>query len=104
MATLYSGGRVIDGAGTVLDEHGVLVEGAVIARIAPLAEFAGFEGERVDTTGGTLLPGLVDCHVHLCYGAEGNPWASMIALRESQLTMKALERVRQVVHQACHLT
>lgn len=94
MATLYSGGRVIDGAGNVLEEHGVLVEGAVITRIAPLAEFAGFEGQRVDTTGGTLLPGLVDCHVHLCYGAEGNPWASMIMLRESQLTMKALDNAQ----------
>lgn len=94
MATLYSGGRIIDGAGTVLDDHGVLVEGATIQRIAPLGEFAGFDGDRVDTSGGTLLPGLVDCHVHLCYGAEGNPWASMIAMRESQITMKALDNAQ----------
>lgn len=97
MATLYSGGRVIDGAGTVLEDHGVLVEGASIKRLAPLGEFAGFEGDRVDTSGGTLLPGLIDCHVHLCYGAEGNPWASMIALRESQITMKALDNAQMTL-------
>ncbi|MDF1794378.1 MAG: amidohydrolase family protein [Thalassobaculaceae bacterium] len=94
MAILYSGGRVIDGAGKVFDGHGVLVEGAVIERLAPLDEFDGFDGERVDTTGGTLLPGLVDCHVHLCFGAEGNPWAAMVALRESQITMKALDNAQ----------
>ncbi len=94
MATLYSGGRVVDGAGGVLDGHGVLVEGAAILRVAPLGEFAGFEGDRVDTTGATLLPGLIDCHVHLCYGAEGNPWAAMVALRESQITMKALDNAQ----------
>jgi len=94
MATLYAGGQVVDGTGAVLEEHGVLVEGADIARVAPLGEFAGFQGDRVDTTGGTVLPGLIDCHVHLCYGAEGNPWASMIALRESQITMKALDNAQ----------
>lgn len=94
MAVLFSGGRVVDGAGGVLDGHGVLVEGATIERVAPLGEFAGFAGETVDTTGGTVLPGLIDCHVHLCYGAEGNPWASMIALRESQITMKALDNAQ----------
>jgi imidazolonepropionase-like amidohydrolase len=94
MVTLFSGGRVFDGTGTVLDEHGVLVDGATIIRVAPIGEFAGFEGERVDTTGGTLLPGLIDCHVHLCYGAEGNPWATMMELRESQITMKALDNAQ----------
>ena len=90
MATLYAGGLVFDGTGRVLKEHGVLVEGTAIARVAPLGEFDGFAGERVDTTGGTLLPGLVDCHVHLCHGGEANPHAAMVVLRDSQIVMKAL--------------
>ena len=94
MTTLYAGGRLFDGSGAVLENHGVLVEGAAIARIAPLGEFDGYDGDRVDTSGGTLLPGLIDCHVHLCYGAEGNPWAAMMDLRESQITMKALDNAQ----------
>jgi len=90
MATLYAGGLVFDGTGRLLDGHGVLVEGATIAKVAPLGEFDGFAGERVDTTGGTLLPGLVDCHVHLCMGGEANPAAAMSTLRDSQIVMKAL--------------
>ena len=90
MATLYAGGLVFDGTGRLLEDHGVLVEGATIAKLAPLGEFDGFAGERVDTSGGTLLPGLVDCHVHLCMGGEANPHAAMVVLRDSQIVMKAL--------------
>lgn len=90
MATLYAGGLVFDGTGRLLSEHGVLVEGATILQVAPLGEFEGYTGERVDTSGGTLLPGLVDCHVHLCHGGEANPWSVMVGLRDSQIVMKAL--------------
>ena len=57
MPTLYCGGRVFDGAGELLEDHGVLVEGDRLKRLAPMAEFDGFSDERVDTSGGTLLPG-----------------------------------------------
>ena len=42
----------------------VAVEGGKIAA-AGCAE--GFEGERIDCRGGTLLPGLFDIHAHLSY-------------------------------------
>src|SRR4051812_44260344 len=72
MATLYVGGRLFDGE-KVLDGHAVLEDGGKVKKVAPAAEFAGFSGETVDTAGGTLIPGLIDCHVHSLSGAEGNP-------------------------------
>ena len=65
MSLLFSGGRIFDGLGNVLEDHGVLVEKVRITRVAPNSEFKGFIGPRVDTSSGTLLPGLIDCHVHL---------------------------------------
>jgi len=94
MQTLYSGGLLFDGTGALTEGHGVLVEGAVIKRIAPLGEFDGYDGRRVDTSGGTLLPGLIDCHVHLCYGGEGNPWAQMVMMRDAQIVMRALDHAQ----------
>ncbi|NQW08710.1 MAG: amidohydrolase family protein [Alphaproteobacteria bacterium] len=94
MATLFAGGLVFDGTGRLLDDHGVLVEGDRIISVAPAAEFDGFVGDRVDTAGGTVLPGLIDCHVHLCYGGEGNPWTAMMGLRDSQITLKALDNAQ----------
>ena len=67
MTTLYSGGLVFDGKGNLQENKGVLVDGQKISKVAPCEEFEGFSGEKVDTSGGTLLPGLIDCHVHLVY-------------------------------------
>ena len=94
MKTLYAGGLVFDGDGNTLEQHGVLVEAARIARVAPLAEFDGHAGARVDTAGGTLLPGLMDCHVHLCFGGEPDPYEAMEKLKPGEIVIKALERAQ----------
>ncbi|SMF16520.1 Imidazolonepropionase [Tistlia consotensis] len=91
---LFIGGKVIDGDGKALEGHGVLVSGERIARVAPAAEFEGFAGERVDTAGMTLLPGLIDCHVHLCSGAEADPGSAQAKLSAAQIAMRALERAQ----------
>lgn len=96
--TLYAGGCIIDGTGRVLESHGVLVRGQTIAELAPLARFDGFAGPRVDLSGGTLLPGLVDCHVHLCMGGEANPVAAQMAQTPGQITMSAFERAQASLH------
>ncbi len=89
--TLFSGGLVFDGAGTLLEAHGVLVDGARIAAVSPASEFQGFTGKQIDTTGHTLLPGLIDCHVHLTLGAEGDPGSVLDKLTPGQITMRALK-------------
>ena len=53
--TLYSGGLLFDGEAEARDGQAVLVEDGRIVRVAPTAEFEGYAGETVDTTGGTLL-------------------------------------------------
>lgn len=90
MAVLYSGGALFDGAERK-DGMGVLVEGDRIADVAPLSSFEGFSGQHVDTSGGTLLPGLIDCHVHLVYAGENNPFMSLASLAPGQVTMRAFE-------------
>jgi imidazolonepropionase-like amidohydrolase len=93
MDTLYSGGLVFDGE-RALPGQGVLVKDGRIAEIGPLDSFAGFAGRRVDTAGGTLLPGLIDCHVHLCSGAEADPGSAQDKLRPGDIVMRALERAQ----------
>ena len=90
MTMLFSGGSVIDGDGNRLNGHAVLVAEERIERVAPLAEFEGFAGKVVDTTGQTLLPGLVDCHVHLMLGGEGDPGSAADKMTPSALVMRAL--------------
>lgn len=93
MQTLYRAGRIFDGA-ALHDHHALLTEGDRIVRLAPASEFDGFAGRVVDASGGTVLPGLIDCHVHLCYGAEGNPAAVIETLSDAKLALKVLDNAR----------
>ena len=92
---LFIGGTVFDGLGQTLTEHGVMVEHGRISKVAPADEFAGYAGERVELSGRTLLPGLIDCHVHLCFdGSSGNPRAILAQQSVAQTAMLALRNAR----------
>ncbi|WP_298725056.1 amidohydrolase family protein [uncultured Ferrovibrio sp.] len=94
MPTLFIGGFVFDGHKAPQPGFGVLVENGRVVKVAPAGEFAGFAGETVDTTGGTLMPGLIDCHVHLTMGGEADPGTAQSKLSAAQLTLKTLERAQ----------
>ncbi|NLG76443.1 MAG: amidohydrolase family protein [Xanthomonadaceae bacterium] len=64
MKTLLTGGSVFDGEQR-LERHDVLIANGTIVSCAPAAEFQGYEGARLDLRGHTVMPGLIDCHVHL---------------------------------------
>ena len=58
---VYSGGRVFDGTGAEPFAADVATEDGLIAEVG-----AGLDGDEVvDVTGATVLPGLIDCHVHV---------------------------------------
>jgi imidazolonepropionase-like amidohydrolase len=97
VTTLFRGGHVFDGLGARLEDHGVLVEGARIRRVAPLAEFEGFAGETVDTTGGTLLPGLIDAHLHLLLNGGPDQLGPVTTLPAPVLALQALKHAGDLV-------
>lgn len=61
---LLTGGLVFDGS-AIRSGVGILIAGEAIARVEPVAAFAGYAGPILDTAGGTVLPGLIDAHVHV---------------------------------------
>ncbi|MYJ75410.1 MAG: amidohydrolase family protein, partial [Gammaproteobacteria bacterium] len=93
MTTLYLNGRVFDGD-RMVDGHGVLVDGKRICRVAPVGDFEGFTGEVIDCAGATVMPGLIDCHVHLMFRGEPDPWAALEKLDAAHAVVRALEHAR----------
>ncbi len=91
---VLSGARIIDGTGTEpVRGRSVVVEKGVITAVVEDARAP--RGNGVDLAGHTLLPGLINCHVHLCFGAEADP---VRPLREEPLALtaiKALLRARE---------
>ena len=93
MTTLLSGARLFDGEREKPD-HGVLIENGTVRRVAPMAEFGGYAGRRIDMPGCTILPGLIDCHIHTLHGAEGNPGVVIERMLPGQLVMRGLENMQ----------
>jgi imidazolonepropionase-like amidohydrolase len=61
MRTLFAGGQVFDGTGAAAAAADVAVEDGRIVEVG-----TGLDGdEHVDVSGRTLLPGLIDAHVHV---------------------------------------
>lgn len=61
MRTLIQGGDVFDGSGSAPSQADVVVESGRIVDVG-----IGLDGDSaIDATGMTVLPGLIDCHVHV---------------------------------------
>ena len=67
---LISGGTVLDGTGSASrpDEAVLIRDGRVAALGGGAVEGADATTERVDATGRTVMPGLIDAHTHLTFG------------------------------------
>ncbi len=94
---LYAGGATFDGKEWFPNGMAVLVEDARVKRVAKAAEFDGFAGEKVDTTGGTLMPGLIDCHVHLTLGGEGDPGTAQMKQNLAQCALASMKRAQETL-------
>jgi len=71
-AVLISGGNVIDGTGSQPQpKTDVLIEGdriVGVGRNLAVEKFNGSEVRRIDATGLTVMPGLIDAHTHITLG------------------------------------
>ncbi|MXU66051.1 metal-dependent hydrolase family protein [Oceanomicrobium pacificus] len=93
-ATLFTNVRVFDGTSDGLsDLTNVLVEGELIKEISPAADAAP-DVPRIDGNGRTLMPGLIDNHVHLQWNQSPLEFMSAradylaaLALRECKATL-----------------
>ncbi len=91
--------RVIDGTGRTIERATVVVRGATIAAIGSDRDLSVPRGAtKIDGRGLTLLPGLIDCHVHLCLGAEpdvvgaiAQETPALTLLKSSHAARKTLE-------------
>ena len=71
---LIENGTVLDATGAApRQNHSVLVEGNIIKKIGPATEIRRFAEQIApytsrDAAGCTVMPGLIDCHVHPTFG------------------------------------
>jgi imidazolonepropionase-like amidohydrolase len=65
---LIHGGTIVDGTGAEPFAGSLLIEDDKIAAVGPEADAKAGDAERVDAAGQTVMPGMVDAHVHISFG------------------------------------
>src|SRR5581483_3850423 len=91
----FRAARLIDGvADQPRADYAVVIEGARLSWVGPAAELAA--GVPVQDLGdATLLPGLVDCHVHLVWDASAAPHEVAARDLPERLVLRAAARARE---------
>ena len=99
MLTLFKNGLIVDGLGNSFEKSWLLVEDDKIKSMGTDGRYLPFEVEDVgrkiiDITGKTLMPGLIDAHVHLVL--DGSPDVVMQVKSDSPVAvaLKAAKHIR----------
>ena len=89
------GARLLDGRSPDAIADGVLVtdeKGRIVAAGPASAVAAPKDADRIDVSGLTILPGIIDCHVHLSLRLE--PVADQVQRSATDLVVRALQTGR----------
>jgi imidazolonepropionase-like amidohydrolase len=96
MRTFFTSGRIIDGRGGLIERGSVLVEGEQIVACGDNVPKPRDADRVIDLAGRTLMPGMIDTHVHLAGGDyhpervhQSVPMASFRTVEAAQRTLLA---------------
>src|SRR5512139_284401 len=90
--------RLIDGTGHVYERATLLIRGARIVAAGLSRTMTIPRGvTRINGRGLTVIPGLMDCHVHLCLGAEPDVVAAVESDSPSFTLLKSARHARQTL-------
>lgn len=96
--TVLIGQKLIDGTGsTPIENPAILIKDGKIVTVGRQGELTIPKLENItklDYGDKTLLPGLIDCHVHICMSADDNPLARLYEDSDDMLLLRAANNVR----------
>lgn len=82
--------RLIDGTRALHDNATLLVRGTKILAVGPTNEVRiPQQAVRIDGRGLSIIPGLIDCHVHLCLGGEPDVIGTLESEQPSYTLLKS---------------
>ena len=88
MKTIFTNCSVFTGDGRVLDKGSVLIENDRILQVKK-GELRDKDAETIPLDGHTLLPGFVDCHVHLLMDMAFDTFGVLLNTPDPLVILKA---------------
>ena len=85
MSLILRGGKIIDGTGSPARTGDVLIVDDRIAEVGTVS--SGSDSRVIDVSGMTVVPGLIDCHVHITLGdtrVEPRSWTGFSTFMTEQ--------------------
>jgi imidazolonepropionase-like amidohydrolase len=96
--TVLRAAALFDGvSSTLLAEPSVVVADGAITAVHGPAEPVPANAHVVDLPGLTLMPGLVDTHLHLCFDATGDPVGHLAQADDDTLRQQMAEAARRAL-------
>lgn len=90
--------RLIDGTGAVRDHMTLLVRRTKIVAVGPSNEVTIPNGAtRINGRGLTVIPGLIDCHVHLCLGGEADVVQALESEQPAYTLLKSANHAKATI-------
>ncbi len=95
--TFYKGATLIDGNGGIpIKNSGMLVEGKTILQIGRIEDFQlGEDVNIVDLTGKTIMPGMINCHVHITMEPVGDPFGFMAKESVTKAALRGVANLKK---------
>lgn len=97
MTTAFVDGPVFVGDGRILEHGTVVVEGERIVKVAEGNIPIPKDARKIPLAGRILLPGFIDCHVHLCLDGSADPVTLLMGEPLPLTTLKAARFARLTV-------
>src|SRR2546426_10466054 len=88
--------RIYGAGAEPMREHALVIEEGRIKAVVPIGRHPT-DAAVLDLEGLTLLPGLINCHVHFCLGGEADPARVLLEDPPALRAIKAVLRAKQTV-------
>ncbi len=85
---VLTGGNVFVGNGQLLENSNVVIEGERIVKVSQDLTSTIRDAIKIPFNGCTLMPGLIDCHTHICLDSSIDPFETSI---EGSLPTRVLQ-------------
>ncbi|MCC6179196.1 MAG: amidohydrolase family protein [Chloroflexi bacterium] len=98
MRSVIRAGRLVDGTGAQpIESATVVVEDGRIREVGPSSQVRTPQSgdvEEIDCSGYTVLPGLIDCHVHLVFSARSSALADILGESNRRILLRAVHNAQ----------
>ena len=97
MKAAFMDGTVIIGDGTLIENGVVVVEKDKIVKVSEGNGSLPGDIKKISIAGKTLLPGFIDCHVHLCSDCSPDPLGAIASEPPAMTALKGAKFARQTL-------